>query len=331
MWWALGEDKLNLYGMSYGSQIGAHFISLYPAHVGRFLLDGILHHTQDARELIKSDAAAFEETLTAYFEWCDVFDQCRDILATAETKPRTTADLFDSLMARLADERLPAPKCTDDAAGCVESVGMRDFTQRVQEGLGVQKETEVIPEGWLALTSKMVEAVNGDASAFAASRMPEGGDGGENVGAYFSSPHAGTAVSCLDNPRIETYDEYKDIMTELTSSPDFTLNHTHGQCWASRAIVDCIGWPIAASSPPQPLDKAQTAKSAQVMLLSSTVDPSTNMQWAESMHEQLPNSTWVVRDGAGHTSFTLFGESSMIAEKYLLDGELPKDGTKVKS
>lgn len=42
---ALGDDKLNLFAQSYGSQIGEQYAELYPENIGRMALDAILDHS----------------------------------------------------------------------------------------------------------------------------------------------------------------------------------------------------------------------------------------------------------------------------------------------
>ncbi|EKM51106.1 uncharacterized protein PHACADRAFT_32147 [Phanerochaete carnosa HHB-10118-sp] len=39
---ALGQDKLNYYGISYGTVLGATFAAMFPNNVGRFVLDGVV-------------------------------------------------------------------------------------------------------------------------------------------------------------------------------------------------------------------------------------------------------------------------------------------------
>lgn len=41
----LGDEKLNLFAQSYGSQIGEQYAELFPENVGRMALDAILDHS----------------------------------------------------------------------------------------------------------------------------------------------------------------------------------------------------------------------------------------------------------------------------------------------
>ena len=84
---------------------------------------------------------------------------------------------------------------------------------------------------------------------------------------------------------------------------------------------------VGASNAPKPLNASRTVLSDDVLLLQSTVDPSTSIEWAMGLKEQLPRSRMVIRDGVGHTSYILGGETSDIVDRYLLHGALPVDNT----
>ncbi|MET0694777.1 MAG: alpha/beta fold hydrolase, partial [Propionibacteriaceae bacterium] len=63
----VGDDKLNLFGASYGTQIGATYAQLFPARVGRMVLDGAVDIT-DSRAV--SQAEGFDRALRAFADWC---------------------------------------------------------------------------------------------------------------------------------------------------------------------------------------------------------------------------------------------------------------------
>jgi hypothetical protein len=84
---------------------------------------------------------------------------------------------------------------------------------------------------------------------------------------------------------------------------------------------------VETRNPPNRLDAARVKKSAEVLLLQSTFDPSSGVEWALGVKQQLPQSRFVLRDGPGHTSYALFGESSQLADKFLLEGARPEDNT----
>jgi pimeloyl-ACP methyl ester carboxylesterase len=62
-------DKLNFYGFSYGTYLGTVYATLYPAKVGRFVLDGVV---DPARFWYKSNfdqSIAFDRNINIFFRW----------------------------------------------------------------------------------------------------------------------------------------------------------------------------------------------------------------------------------------------------------------------
>ena len=63
----LGQRRLNWYGVSYGTWLGAVYAELYPDHVGRMVLDSAVNVTD--RDSV-SQADGFEQALDAFADWC---------------------------------------------------------------------------------------------------------------------------------------------------------------------------------------------------------------------------------------------------------------------
>ena len=64
---ALGDEKLNWLGASYGTFLGATYADLFPDKVGRMVLDGVLPASLDIVEVTKgqADAARVRELVLA--------------------------------------------------------------------------------------------------------------------------------------------------------------------------------------------------------------------------------------------------------------------------
>jgi pimeloyl-ACP methyl ester carboxylesterase len=70
---ALGERRINYYGYSYGTFLGATYESLFPTHTGRFVLDGALDADQylnDPIQTVREQTKAFEVALGRFFQAC---------------------------------------------------------------------------------------------------------------------------------------------------------------------------------------------------------------------------------------------------------------------
>ena len=62
----LGDAQLNYLGYSSGPFLGATYAQLFPAHVGRFVLDGAIDPSISGLEVGTTQALGFESALRAY-------------------------------------------------------------------------------------------------------------------------------------------------------------------------------------------------------------------------------------------------------------------------
>lgn len=313
--------------LSYGTVAAAQYIDLHPENVGRFMLDGIFGHLQDFVHATASDSAAFQASLQDYFDWCDFDDGCKghfgsgsntDTNTISPDASFSTAKVFDDILDKILQAPLPAKGCQGENSTCLPTVGLREFITIAQTGLQFQQPLAVLPTSWANLTTALASAYAGDGTPFATSRSPTGADADASF-----SPAAGGAVMCLDWERIPSF----EALQRQRKGYAALFEHTRGHCNIETAALNCIGWPFEPVNPPMPLNVAQTGKIADVLILQSTLDPSTGVEWAVGLKEQIPNSRFVLRGGAGHTSYLLFGEASVIADRYFVDGELPGDNT----
>ena len=73
---ALGEDKLNFLGLSYGSRIGSVYAAMFPEHVGNMVLDGSMNPLSTLRSTATGNAASFEAALNEWFRRCEASPPC---------------------------------------------------------------------------------------------------------------------------------------------------------------------------------------------------------------------------------------------------------------
>jgi pimeloyl-ACP methyl ester carboxylesterase len=100
-----GQSKLNYVGVSYGTVLGATFASLFPDHVGKFVLDGVadsedIYNNLWARNLMHTDEAV------QYF-----FDTCYQVGPTLcpfyESSPQAISRRFQNIVNSLAEAPIP--------------------------------------------------------------------------------------------------------------------------------------------------------------------------------------------------------------------------------
>ncbi|WP_159460509.1 alpha/beta hydrolase [Lentzea albidocapillata] len=100
---AMGERKINYYGASYGTYLGAVYGSLFPSKLNRSVLDSSMHPDWSYYEASKSQAIAIKASVDAWLAWVAQRDNAYHLGRTA-TEVHTA---LEKLRAEL--ERTPVP------------------------------------------------------------------------------------------------------------------------------------------------------------------------------------------------------------------------------
>ena len=89
----------------------------------------------------------------------------------------------------------------------------------------------------------------------------------------------------------------------------------------------CVDWPANVTYPQQNFNRSMVEQGPPVLLSNSIYDPACSIAWVDGLREQLPTAISITRNGTGHTSHTILGQTRDAIDKYLATGDLPKDGT----
>ena len=137
-------------------------------------------------------------------------------------------------------------------------------------------------------------------------------------GTYDNEIEANYAVNCLDHPAltdISAYDKLGPAYAQASSffGPSFQYSN-----------LPCAYWPAKPTGHAGPL----TADGAPpILLVGGTNDPATPYAWAVAAHKQLAGSILVTRDGNGHGSYGVSICATIAEINYLLNLQLPAEGT----
>jgi pimeloyl-ACP methyl ester carboxylesterase len=294
---ALGESRLDYFGASYGTKLGATYADLFPHKVGRMVLDGAVDLSIGARELALEQAGGFETALRAYVENCvDQTDSC--FLGSSVDEGLRTISSF------LADvERSPLPTSTDRDLrignafyGIVAPLYNRDY--------------------WYILSAALKQGLAGDGSTLLqlSDLYNDRGDGGYTD----NGTEALYAITCLDNPYAISGAQVAGVLPEFErASPTF------GDVFA-WGLTGCGGVQVHSAEKPR---MVHAAGAPPIVVIGTTRDPATPMKWAEDLARQLDSGVLVRRDGDGHTGYNAGNECvNRAVEDYLVDGKVPEDG-----
>ena len=306
---AVGDERLNFAGYSYGSILGQTYVNLFPEKVRAVIIDGVLNP----------------------FEWVGVGDEA-DIPLT--TRVRSAEGAYDTLQGFLSE-------C--DAAGvhaCAFAGGdprakydaIADRLRRAEFGIpseggevpfgydelvGLTLGTLYSPYGWpeFAEFLQFLYEATDPAAIGAAYDAVVARLGGGLDNAIISFP----AVTCLDsnNPS----DPY--VWPAAAAEADRRAPY-FGRLWTWAGIA-CATWPVADDDRYTGPWDAQTSDT--VLVIGTRFDPATRYESAEFVSDLLPDARLLTLEGYGHTSLAQSRCIDRYVAQYLVGTALPSEGT----
>ncbi|MGA8988729.1 alpha/beta hydrolase [Aeromicrobium sp.] len=292
----MGQQTLDYYGASYGTQIGATYAELFPRHTGAMILDGAVDPSLTKERQGLAQAKSFQRSLDAYV--ADCFDAGSCPLGTT---PKEASAMIVSLLSSLEETPIKTR-----------------FDRRLTEGMAVYAIAYAMydPDSWSVLTTGLVRASFGDGSILL--RLSDQYYGRREDGTYRSNAaQAFFAVRCLDYPEAPTDSEIRDL---LPAYRDASAVFGGVMAWSA---AECRGWPASSDHPQQPVTGAGASP---IMVIGSTRDPATPYAWAKSLASDLDSGILVKRKGDGHTGYGIGNACVDRAVNRYLTSREPPDG-----
>lgn len=292
----LGDAKLNYLGYSYGTFLGATYAKLFPAQVGRLVLDGAIDPAIPGLDVGTIQAVGFESALRAYMADCLDSSDC----AFDGSVDEAMADL-GTLLASVDRSPLQASDGRE--------LGADSLLTGIIAALYSQ-------ESWGYLTMALDDALGGNPDT--AFRLADFYYGRSPDGAYEdNSTEAFRAYNCMDYP-LDTDEADQAAAEALIAQKAPTI----APYW--QGVDVCEVWPAEPTGVREPI----TAEgAAPIVVVGTTNDPATPYEWSESLADQLSSGVLVTRVGEGHTGFNKGNacvDDAVVA--YLVDGTVPEDG-----
>jgi pimeloyl-ACP methyl ester carboxylesterase len=289
----LGDAKINYFGSSYGTKIGALYAEMYPQRVGRMVLDGAVNINSKSKI---SQVQGFERALNHFASWCAAA-QCRlgsqrdDVLATIK-------DFLDGL------DQQPMP-----------ASGGRTLSQ--QQGVeAVFFSMYGGTSSWPTLRDALATAIF-DKDAGGLLQLADASDRRDRDGNYGQLNYAFPAIRCLDSQDDSVREAERRLAQESRTAP--VLGHLNGP------DLSCPLWPVK-SAPKQPLVDGAGAPS--IVVIGTTGDPATPYEYAKSMARELKSGVLVTFHGEGHLAYGQSGCVREVVVAYLVRDQVPRDGTR---
>jgi len=292
---ALGEDQISFFGLSYGSELGAAWVTLFPDTVRAAVLDGASDPEADALESSLQQMAGFEASLETFLARCSENDDC------AFHNSGDAEAAFETLLDGLDDDPIAGetgrPPVNRDVAitAVVQAMYSESF--------------------WPALERSLAAAQFGDGGGLLAlhdsyyQRMADG--------SYGNELEAFQAISCADTAErltVEETDAQASMFTQVAPllAPE-----------GSAGGYFCTFFPESI----EPRVTITGAGAGPVVVIGTTGDPATPFESTVRMSNILEDGRLVIVEADQHTGYGVNRCVIDVVNDYLIDLAPPADET----
>ncbi len=296
---AVGEPRLNFFGASYGTELGAIYAELFPKRVGRMVLDAALDPAVTSNGLSKGQLRGFQRATESFIDDCIARRGCA-VGPTQDAAEQQIADLLASI------DQSPLP--TQSGRPLTESLATTGMISAMYSEAS----------GWPSLRLGLSQALNGDGTVLLA--LADAYAERNNDGTYASNVNSAfPAISCTDRPGSSS------VATAKQQIPAYEeISPIFGRTFAWGA-VGCRDWPVKKGDFPT---KVIAEGADPIVVVGTTRDPATPYSWSVRLARSLQNGVLVSRNGDGHTGYNA-GNTCVdnAVDKYLVAGETPANPT----
>ncbi|NUT27198.1 MAG: alpha/beta fold hydrolase [Streptomyces sp.] len=291
---ALGEEKINYFGHSYGTLIGEQYAEEYGDRIRSMALTANIDHSLGTREFLLSSATTAEDSFHQFVRWCERTGSCalhgRDVTA-----------VWDGLLERADRGEIHDP---ESPARTLTANDITLFAFKAFYG----------PD-WAELATYV---------AGLDAQKPTGRRGSEPPRQAEPPTKAEPfhAVFCQDwRIRPKDHREFaRQTQAELRAAP-----HMRGSPRVHAAVAGCVGWPDEVNNPQHRLRITDAPK---ILMLHSRHDPANDFAWAANVHRQTRGTTVLLPyEGAGHSVYGRGDCTRGAVDEYLTELRLPISGT----
>ena len=295
---AVGDEKINYLGYSYGTRIGAAYAEAFPDKVRTMVLDGAVDPNADPIQADIDQAEAFQEAFNDFAADCATDSDC-----PLGTDPAKAVEVYRDLVDPLVDEPLntkdPRGLSYGDAiVGTIMALYSPNLWQHLTRGLSEM--TEGGGDTMLALADMYMR------------RDPQG--------RYTNATDARVAVNCVDQPPIKDRGKVVDEDRRLREVAPFM---SYGDFTGHAPLSTCAFWPVPPTTTPH---AASAPGLPPTLVISTTGDPATPFQAGVDLAKQL-GAVLLTFNGTQHT-VAFQGEQCVddYVAAYLVDLKLPPPG-----
>lgn len=291
---ALGEEQITYFGFSYGSELGATWVTLFPDTVRAAVFDGASDPNASGFDQAMSQLKGFERQLDAFLADCAKRSTC------AIYNGGKPAALFDKLAQDI------------DTKPIATTTGRTPVTQGVFYTAVVQ--AMYSNTLWPVLETALAQAVQGNGSGLL--RLYDDYYQRKADGTYGNELEAFLAISCLDDPEGSSVAEVDADVPKFAAAAK-RLGENFGYGYA------CALWPYRVSE----RVKVTGAGAGPIVVIGTTGDAATPLASTRKAAANLENGILIVVEADRHTGYGLNACVINRVDTYLLELKTPDNET----
>ncbi|WP_150238904.1 alpha/beta hydrolase [Nocardiopsis quinghaiensis] len=297
---ALGRDRIDYLGYSYGSYLGTVYSALHPDRVRALVLDSVVDPDNPWYESNLVQSRALDRAARNFFDWTARHDGVYGLGTTGEE----VAEAYHALRSDLADEPAGGTVGPTELEGAVIVIAYSGAS-------------------WPSVARVLAARINdGDDAPLLALYEAHGEDAGSDrgYGGYL-------AVQCTDAHWPRDWSTWRaDAGKAHREAPFMAWNNTWYNAPCATWGAESDDWFQVGDGPGE-----HPAYGGDALLVHATEDGATPVEGAFALRERLPGAALVTEEGGLTHGVALSGNTCVdeVVTAYLRDGELPAraDGT----
>ena len=296
---ALGDQKLNYVGKSYGTYLGTLYAQFFPDKVGRMVLDGAINPNVPVAEQNLTQAIGFEGALYAFIDDCQALPVC-PLPKSDDAAKEEMIKLYTSAAAN----PLPQKNSRDDRS-VTESLMVLGTASALYDNI----------IGWPTLRKAIQEAQQGYGDTFI--KLADIYSERQSNGKYLNNQSdSGAVIDCLDWRNTRTEEELqKDAQLYKEKAPVL------GPYLAYTGLT-CQFFPEPKKdSLTRTTNIIKEINTTPILIIGTKRDPATPYEWAMGLSKIVRSSILITLDADGHTGQGRGSECvDQAVDRYFLTG-----------
>jgi pimeloyl-ACP methyl ester carboxylesterase len=283
---ALNEDTISYLGFSYGTKLGATWVTLFPETVRAAVLDAAIDPSKGYVDDLILQASGFESSLNAFFAKCDT-SSC-SFMKVGES----AEDAFDRILLSLDKQ----PIGNDDRIAINQGVAQTAVASTLYGEFQ-----------WPQLESGLLAASLGDGQQLLI--LFDEYFGRDSTGQMDDSMDAYFGITCLDRDQNVTTKQVLNLTDRLKA-----VAPRLGAGWIQEMLI-CGNWDIAPSG----RFEVSADTENRIVVVGSTGDAATPLEGTRNMVTALGQARLVISPLEQHTTYGSDQCVTEIVDDYLLN------------